>query len=94
MKNGPVKFETNVEKTKVFDNHIISCFTPLEDNDDKIEKHIEFADKTSNENINEPNSRSTSTSPIKIQQIINKLTIKKCPGHELIINKILKILHL
>lgn len=81
------KFETNAEKNKVFAEHFTSCFTFIEEDDENNEIHIEYADKTPNENINEPNGRITPTSPKEIQQIIIKLVNKKSPGHDHITKK-------
>jgi len=53
---------TNAEQVEIFTNHFTSCLTSVEKDDRHNEQHIEHAEKTSSENINEPNGRIIPTS--------------------------------
>ena len=84
LKVGLAKFETNIDKCKIFAQHFENCFTTEATTKDIILE------------INSPNIYSTETntiqpcSPQEIKQIIDRLANKKSPGHDLITNKILK----
>ncbi|KAL4132743.1 hypothetical protein QTP88_009847 [Uroleucon formosanum] len=84
LKVGLAKYETNIDKCKIFAQHFENCFT-TETTTTNITQQIDSIKNYSTEtNIIHP------CSPKEIKQIIDRLANKKSPGHDLITNKILK----